>query len=239
MTSLKYCLNIGYTIYPKERRPYIEDDTAISNIKELGKDLVLDSGPSAAASISTPHNAVYATTNQTALLSFFFQPRIPNWEFISIKWEFISINESVPILVYLLDSCVGYSQIWWERECNSDKEVAERYQQRADILKNGTLMIQHVGTQDSGKYQAIVRTYGKKDYATVNLIVIEDSRSIAAPSLTLGRLETESIIRVILACLVLCCLGLVVGQHIYTLEASITQERKTVGQPGKSNLYWS
>ncbi|KAJ6616026.1 hypothetical protein lerEdw1_015104 [Lerista edwardsae] len=129
---------------------------------------------SASVSASSSSTLVCATTGQSVLLPFSFQPPSLSWNFISIKWEFTNINGSIPILVYLVDNCSGNSQKWWERECSIHKEVAEKYRQRADIFKNGTLTIYHVGVQDAGVYQATIRSnFPVKTYRTVNLTVTE------------------------------------------------------------------
>ncbi|XP_062979559.1 uncharacterized protein LOC134396885 [Elgaria multicarinata webbii] len=203
-------------------------------------------GMSPAMSLSTAPSLVNVTIHQTALLPFSFQPPSPSWKFISIKWEFISTNGSVPILVYLLVNCRGNgtSLQWWERECNIDKEVDEEYFQRADILKNGTLMIHHAGVKDAGMYQATIRTFGVKVSRTVNLTVTRPRvTSTSTPGVelfTLERVITENMMRMIVSCFILCFLWLLVVEHVHMLEDGNTpQGKKAVSQRGRSTLDWS
>ncbi|KAM9119332.1 uncharacterized protein ACDP82_015776 isoform 2-T4 [Pangshura tecta] len=131
-----------------------------------------------ALSIITPKNPVRAITNQTALLPFSFQSLNSAWEFIYIKWEFIRGIGNLPILVYMLDNCTGTAHNWWERTCQLTKEVAKKYQQRADICQNATLVIRGVQAADAGMYLVTVRTLDIWANATVNLMVTEGIKGL-------------------------------------------------------------
>ncbi|XP_065419226.1 uncharacterized protein LOC122172400 isoform X2 [Chrysemys picta bellii] len=163
------------------------------------------SGALPALSIITPKNPVRAITNQTALLPFSLQSLNSAWEFIYIKWEFITGIGNLPILVYMLDNCTGTAHNWWERTCQLTKEVAKEYQQQADICQNATLVIRGVQAEDAGMYLVTVRTLDVWANATVNLMVTEGK--FARKSLS-----TVNTIRMVFACLVLCILALVVGE---------------------------
>nr|XP_008118302.1 PREDICTED: uncharacterized protein LOC100562845 [Anolis carolinensis] len=132
-------------------------------------------GTSATKDISTAHSWVSAPVHQAALLPLCFHPQSTLFNFISIKWEFITINRHIPILVYMLHKCKqdGISRHWWEKECKVTKEIDEAYQQRAGILENGTLRIFPARIKDSGLYQATVLIFGGKHTAIVNLTVTE------------------------------------------------------------------
>ncbi|KAM9119335.1 uncharacterized protein ACDP82_015776 isoform 5-T7 [Pangshura tecta] len=168
-----------------------------------------------ALSIITPKNPVRAITNQTALLPFSFQSLNSAWEFIYIKWEFIRGIGNLPILVYMLDNCTGTAHNWWERTCQLTKEVAKKYQQRADICQNATLVIRGVQAADAGMYLVTVRTLDIWANATVNLMVTEGK--IAWKSLS-----PINTIRMVFACLVLCILALIVGEYIHASGSNIT-----------------
>nr|XP_020671480.1 tripartite motif-containing protein 10-like isoform X2 [Pogona vitticeps] len=134
-------------------------------------------GMAASFTNSRANSEVMAVVHQTALLPLSFQPPSSFWAFIRIKWERMATNGSVPILVYLIDRCKssGVTHQWWERECLRHKEVAGGYQERADIFRNGTLIIQQVELKDAGIYLATVLATGVEHETTVNLTVTEAS----------------------------------------------------------------
>ncbi|KAG6923559.1 hypothetical protein G0U57_020176 [Chelydra serpentina] len=165
------------------------------------------SGALPALSIITPKNPARAITSQTALLPFSLQSLNSAWEFIYIKWEFITGTGNLPILVYILDNCTGTAHNWWETTCQLTKEVAKEYQQRADICQNATLVIRGVQAEDAGMYLVTVRTLDVWANATVNLMVTEVAGKFAWKSLS-----PISTIRLFFACLVLCILALTVGE---------------------------
>uniref|UniRef100_A0ABM5FIL6 Ig-like domain-containing protein n=1 Tax=Pogona vitticeps TaxID=103695 RepID=A0ABM5FIL6_9SAUR len=174
---------------------------------------------------SKADSQVMAVVHQTALLPLSFQPPSSSWTFISIKWERMIASGSVPILVYLIDRCntSGVTHQWWERECLRHKEVANGYQKRADIFRNGTLIIQQVERKDAGIYLATILTTGVEHETTVNLTVTGGAEA-------LWKLNTENTIRMVLACLTLCFLGLLVVEHVYTSSNLITQRSKIMDQ---------
>ncbi|CAM2101432.1 unnamed protein product [Caretta caretta] len=135
-----------------------------------------EEGALPALSIITPKNPVRAITSQTALLPVSLQSLNSAWEFIYIKWEFITGIGNLPILAYMLDNCTGTAHTWWERTCQLTKEVAKEYQQRADISQNATFMIRGVQAKDAGRYLVTVRTLDVWANATVNLMVTEGIR---------------------------------------------------------------
>nr|XP_028573406.1 uncharacterized protein LOC114590948 [Podarcis muralis] len=192
------------------------------------------SGMASAVPISSAHSWVNATINQTVQLPFSLQPPSPSWEFLHITWTFIAGNRNVLILAYIVDNCSGTALKWWGKECNTNKLVDEMYQQRADVLKNGTLVLHRVGLHDAGMYRATIKSLDLRLHATVNLTVTEGARS-----LTQEKLSTENMVRMIWGGLLLCFLGLLVVDHFCTVDGSITQGRKTVGHPGKSTIDWS
>nr|XP_016847334.1 PREDICTED: uncharacterized protein LOC100565889 isoform X3 [Anolis carolinensis] len=166
-------------------------------------------GTSTAKDISTEDSWVTAAVHQTALLPFSFHPSNAFWRFINIKWDFLTINKSTTILVYMVEDCSqeSMSRPWWERECTIIKEVNDAYQQWADILRNGTLKIHPVQIRDAGIYQATILSSGaRKHTATVNLTVTQGSGA-------LRKFDTENMVRMVLACLIFCFLGLVVVEH--------------------------
>ncbi|KAH1182903.1 hypothetical protein KIL84_004395 [Mauremys mutica] len=177
-----------------------------------------------ALSIITPKNPVRAITNQTVLLPFSFQSLNSAWEFIYIKWEFIRGIGNHPILVYMLDNCTGTAHNWWERTCQLTKEVAKKYQQRADICQNATLVIRDVQAADAGMYLVTVRTLDVWANATVNLMVTEGKFAWKS-------LSPINTIRMVFACLVLCILALIVREYIHASGSNIAQCEETLGPP--------
>ncbi|XP_032997817.1 uncharacterized protein LOC117042379 [Lacerta agilis] len=135
------------------------------------------SGMTSAVPISSAHSWVNATINQTVQLPFSLQPPSPSWEFLHITWDFIAGNRNVPVLAYIVDNCSGTALKWWGKECRTNKLVAEMYQQRADVLKNGTLVLHRVGLHDAGVYLATIKSTDLRLHATVNLTVTEGMTS--------------------------------------------------------------
>ncbi|XP_048370828.1 uncharacterized protein LOC125443018 isoform X4 [Sphaerodactylus townsendi] len=125
--------------------------------------------------VSWPLRAISAAVHHTAWLPI--QPLDHAWTFLIIKWEFVTTNRSRPILVYFVDSCNGTIGEWWERECTIHKTVAVEYQQRVNILRNGTLVIHSVDFKDAGVYQATIWTSSGKVQAAVNLTVIPGQKA--------------------------------------------------------------
>ncbi|XP_048370826.1 uncharacterized protein LOC125443018 isoform X2 [Sphaerodactylus townsendi] len=158
--------------------------------------------------VSWPLRAISAAVHHTAWLPI--QPLDHAWTFLIIKWEFVTTNRSRPILVYFVDSCNGTIGEWWERECTIHKTVAVEYQQRVNILRNGTLVIHSVDFKDAGVYQATIWTSSGKVQAAVNLTVIPGQKG------TSRSLHLENVARIILAGILLCFLGLLVGEHVWT-----------------------
>ncbi|KAJ7317278.1 hypothetical protein JRQ81_003440 [Phrynocephalus forsythii] len=169
--------------------------------------LTVMEGMAAPLATSKVYSWVIAAIHQTALLPLSFQPPSSSWQFISIKWERMTPSGSVPILVSLMDRCNTSRTIhhWWERECLVHKEVADIYQKRADIFRNGTLVIQQVELKDAGIYHATILTTDNKHEAMINLTVTGGAEA-------LWKLSAANMIRMVLACLALCLLGLLVTE---------------------------
>ncbi|XP_034954675.1 uncharacterized protein LOC118076168 [Zootoca vivipara] len=173
---------------------------------------------------AVPISSVHSWVNETVQLPFSLQPPSPPWEFLHITWNFITGNRNALILAYLLDKCNGTALKWWEKECYINKQVAEMYRQRADVLKNGTLVLYRVGLHDTGMYRTTIITMDFRRHATVNLKVTEGMTSAVpistahswvnqtegAGSLTQEKLSTENMVRMVLGGLLLFFLGVMI-----------------------------
>nr|XP_032643793.1 uncharacterized protein LOC116829198 isoform X2 [Chelonoidis abingdonii] len=171
-------------------------------------------GASSTLLLAILENPVHAIANQTAVLPISLRFSIPLGEFFHLKWDFLSGHR--PILAYVLTKCSGSAPEWGRRSCQRSVKVAEEYQQQANVsLQSGSLVIQRVQPADAGTYRITVRGLDVFVTAEVNLTVTG-----AAPTNT-GRVNrarfslVPNTIRLGLAVLVLCVLGLIVGEAVY------------------------
>ncbi|CAM5098660.1 unnamed protein product [Natator depressus] len=172
-------------------------------------------GTSSTLLIATLENPVHAITNQTAVLPISLRFSTPPGEFFHLKWDFLSGDR--PVLAYVLSRCKGSAPEGWQRSCQRSVKVAKEYQQQASVsLQSGSLVIQRVQPTDTGTYRITVQGLDVFVKAEVNLTVTE----AAAPTNS-GRVNgargslVPNAIHLGLAGLVLCVLGLIVGEAVY------------------------
>ncbi|XP_050776871.1 uncharacterized protein LOC127033109 [Gopherus flavomarginatus] len=191
-----------------------DKETELSRNNQLGERSRVR-GASSTLLLAILENPVHAIANQTAILPVSLQFSTPLGEFFHLKWDFLSGHR--PVLAYVLTKCSGSAPEWGRRSCQRSVKVAEEYQQQANVsLQSGSLVIQRVQPADAGTYQITVRGLDVFVMAEVNLTVT----GAAAPANT-GRVNrarfscVPNTIRLGLAILVLCVLGLIVGEAVY------------------------
>ncbi|XP_038227727.1 uncharacterized protein LOC119842952 isoform X2 [Dermochelys coriacea] len=172
-------------------------------------------GASSTLLIVTLENPVHAITNQTAVLPISLRFSTPPGKFFHFKWDFLSGDR--PVLAYVLSKCNGSAPEEWQHSCQRSVKVAKEYQQQANVsLQSGSLVIQCVQPTDTGTYRITVQGLDVFVKAEVNLTVTE----AAAPTNS-GRVNGArcslvlNAVRLGLAGLVLCVLGLIVGEAVY------------------------
>ncbi|XP_025049995.1 uncharacterized protein LOC112548437 isoform X2 [Alligator sinensis] len=165
---------------------------------------------SAAFSILPQQNPVQVFVHDTALLLVSIHFENPAWEYYHVKWVFLTKNH--PILVYVVDNCRGAPGTQ-ERTCHHSTELHEVYQQRASISQEASLVLKNVQPEDAGMYQITVQGLDVLGTAQVTLIV-EESRQDVIPAVGKEGLSVTTIVRLVLAFLVLCVLGLIVGENV-------------------------
>ncbi|KAH1183265.1 uncharacterized protein LOC123346610 [Mauremys mutica] len=172
-------------------------------------------GASSTLLLAIPENPVHAITNQTAVLPVSLRFSTPPGEFFHLKWDFLSGHR--PVLAYVLTKCSGGAPEWWQRSCQRSVKVAEEYQQQANVsLQSGSLVIQRVQPADAGTYQITVRGLDVFVTAEVNLTVTEAAAPTNSGRVNGARFSlVPNTVRLGLAGLVLCVLGLIVGEAVY------------------------
>ncbi|XP_034613426.1 uncharacterized protein LOC117870401 [Trachemys scripta elegans] len=172
-------------------------------------------GTSSTLFIATPENPVHAITNQTAVLPVSLRFSTPPGDFFHLKWDFLSGNR--PVLAYVMSKCKGSAHEWWQRSCQRSVKVAKEYQQQANVsLQSGSLVIQRVQPTDAGTYRITVRGLDVFVMAEVNLTVTEAAAPTNSGRVNGARFSlVPNAIRLGLAGLVLCLLGLIVGEAVY------------------------
>ncbi|KAM9119345.1 uncharacterized protein ACDP82_015782 isoform 2-T2 [Pangshura tecta] len=200
-------------------------------------------GASSTLLLAIPENPVHAIANQTAVLPVSLRFSTPPGEFFHLKWDFLSGHR--PVLAYVLTKCSGGALEWWQRSCQRSVRVAEEYQQQANVsLQSGSLVIQCVQPADAGTYRITVRGLDVFVTAEVNLTVTG-----AAPTNSGGMNGARfslvpNTVRLGLAGLVLCVLGLIVGELFPTrsgttlaLEGHPSIDRRTLDQVYKGPAF--
>ncbi|KAL8179993.1 UNVERIFIED_CONTAM: hypothetical protein K2H54_002573 [Gekko kuhli] len=220
-------------VQPEDAGKYEIHVLAMDEFARAEVELVVTEGLPSLESVSLPPRTISAAVNGTAWLPIHLQSLRSAWTFLSIKWEVTTTtNRNISILVYLIGNCSKTIGEWWEKECTVHKEVAGEYQRRVDIFRNGTLVIYSVGLKDAGIYQATIRAAGVEVQAAVNLAVTQgepfkiDPRGKprrestvswehedTEPQGTSGSLTRENTARFVLAGLLLCFLGLLIGEQ--------------------------
>ncbi|KAG6920527.1 hypothetical protein G0U57_017340, partial [Chelydra serpentina] len=172
-------------------------------------------GASSTLFIATPENPVHAITNQTAVLPVSLRFSTPPGEFFHLKWDFLSGDR--PVLAYVMSKCKGSTPEWWQRSCQRSVKVVKEYQQQANVsLQSGSLEIQRVQPTDAGTYRITVQGLDVHVMAEVNLTVTEAAAPTNSGRVNGARFSlVPNAVRLGLAGLVLCLLGLIVGEAVY------------------------